>query len=73
MDLATFMSHRAAVTRAVYDIVVDMGGSFSAEHGVGQLKLREMARYKQPLELDLMRRLKDALDPSGLMNPGKLL
>ena len=73
MDLETFMSHRAAVTRAVYDIVVDMGGSFSAEHGVGQLKLREMARYKQPLEIDMMRRLKSALDPAGLMNPGKLL
>lgn len=73
MDRETFLSHREAVTRTVYDIVIDMGGSFSAEHGVGQLKLREMARYKQPLELDLMRRVKSALDPAGIMNPGKLL
>ncbi|MEX2617875.1 MAG: FAD-binding oxidoreductase [Alphaproteobacteria bacterium] len=73
MDLDTFLSHREAITRNVYDIVVDMGGSFSAEHGVGQLKLREMARYKQPLELDLMRRVKSALDPDAIMNPGKML
>ena len=73
MDLETFLSHREAITRNVYDIVVDMGGSFSAEHGVGQLKLREMARYKQPLELDMMRRVKSALDPDGIMNPGKML
>jgi FAD/FMN-containing dehydrogenase len=73
MDLDTFMGYRAAVTRTVYDIVIDMGGSFSAEHGVGQLKLGEMKRYKQPLELDLMRRVKAALDPAGIMNPGKLL
>jgi D-lactate dehydrogenase (cytochrome) len=50
-----------------------MGGSFSAEHGVGQLKLREMARYKQPLELAMMHRVKSALDPEGIMNPGKML
>jgi FAD/FMN-containing dehydrogenase len=50
-----------------------MGGSFSAEHGVGQLKLDEMSRYKDPLELDMMRKVKTALDPAGIMNPGKML
>ena len=73
MARGEFLALRAALTAAVYDIVIDMGGSFSAEHGVGQLKLGEMARYKNPLELDMMRRVKAALDPAGLMNPGKML
>ncbi|PPR21391.1 MAG: putative FAD-linked oxidoreductase [Alphaproteobacteria bacterium MarineAlpha10_Bin3] len=70
---AKFLAMRAPVTAAIYDIIVDMGGSFSAEHGVGQLKLDEMARYKNPLELDMMRRVKAALDPANIMNPGKML
>jgi FAD/FMN-containing dehydrogenase len=48
-------------------------GSISAEHGVGQLKIDELPRYKSAIELDLMRRIKRALDPQGLMNPGKVL
>ena len=48
-------------------------GSISAEHGVGQLKRDELPRYKSPVELALMRRIKRALDPQGLMNPGKVL
>jgi FAD/FMN-containing dehydrogenase len=48
-------------------------GSISAEHGVGQLKRDELPRYKNPVELALMRRIKRALDPQGLMNPGKVL
>ncbi|MFC1674164.1 FAD-binding oxidoreductase [Pseudomonadota bacterium] len=59
--------------RAVHDLVAGLGGSFSAEHGVGQLKTGEMARLKDPVELDLMRTLKDALDPQNRMNPGKVL
>ncbi len=70
---ADFLAMRAPVTAHIYDIIVDMGGSFSAEHGVGQLKLDEMARYKNPLELDMMRRIKAALDPANIMNPGKML
>ena len=50
-----------------------LGGSISAEHGVGQLKREEIRRRKQPLELELMRAVKRALDPQGLMNPGKVL
>ncbi len=61
------------VTETVYDIVQRYGGSFSAEHGIGLSKVAELARYKDPVELDLMRTLKRALDPRGLMNPGKVL
>jgi FAD/FMN-containing dehydrogenase len=61
------------VTRLVYDIVGRHQGSFSAEHGIGQAKLAEMARYKSALELEMMRALKRAFDPQGIMNPGKVL
>jgi FAD/FMN-containing dehydrogenase len=61
------------VTQTVYDIVRRFHGSFSAEHGIGQSKLSEMARYKSPLELELMHRLKATFDPLGIMNPGKVL
>jgi len=60
------------VTETVYDIVQQYGGSFSAEHGIGLSKVAELARYKSAVELDLMRTVKRALDPQGLMNPGKL-
>jgi FAD/FMN-containing dehydrogenase len=59
--------------RAIHDIVKDFGGSFSAEHGIGQLKVFELERYAPPVELDLMRTIKRALDPNGIMNPGKVL
>jgi FAD/FMN-containing dehydrogenase len=61
------------VNRLVYDTVAALGGSISAEHGLGQLRREEIRRHKDPLELELMRTLKSALDPQGLMNPGKLL
>lgn len=61
------------VTDLVYDIVQRYGGSFSAEHGVGLAKVAELAHYKGPLELELMQSIKHALDPHGIMNPGKVL
>ncbi|MEO8122147.1 MAG: FAD-linked oxidase C-terminal domain-containing protein, partial [Rhodoferax sp.] len=61
------------VNAIVLDVVARMQGSFSAEHGLGQLKNHEMALYKTSLEVAVMRRVKQALDPQGLMNPGKLL
>jgi len=67
------MKDRAAVSRIVYDVVQALGGSISAEHGVGQLKRAEILRHKDPLEIELMRAVKQALDPRGLMNPGKVL
>ncbi|HSY07093.1 MAG TPA: FAD-binding oxidoreductase [Steroidobacteraceae bacterium] len=72
-DRARFLARDAAVKRAVHDLVRDFGGSFSAEHGIGQLKVEELARYAPPVELDLMRAIKRALDPRGILNPGKVL
>ena len=59
--------------RIVHDLVGARGGSISAEHGIGQLKRRELERTKAPLELALMRRIKAALDPAGILNPGKVV
>jgi FAD/FMN-containing dehydrogenase len=61
------------VNRVVYGVLDALGGSISAEHGLGQLKREEIRRHKDALELELMRMLKQALDPRGLMNPGKVL
>ncbi len=62
-----------AVVEAVEDVVEELHGSFSAEHGVGLSKLNTMARRKDPVALDVMRAVKAALDPMGLMNPGKVI
>jgi FAD/FMN-containing dehydrogenase len=72
-DARDFMSNAAAANRIVHDLVHAHGGSISAEHGVGQLKRAELVRYKSDVEIDLMRRIKAAFDPRGLMNPGKVL
>jgi len=61
------------VNRVVLDIVRSFNGSFSAEHGIGQAKRKDLAHYKSAMELETMRTLKLALDPRGIMNPGKLL
>ncbi|MFP6664465.1 MAG: FAD-binding oxidoreductase [Deltaproteobacteria bacterium] len=70
---APFLEHWAAFNRIVHDIVVSMRGSIAAEHGIGRLKRDDLAHYKSPVEMDLMRSLKNALDPRGLMNPGRIL
>jgi FAD/FMN-containing dehydrogenase len=67
------IARRAEVNRAVYREVAALGGSISAEHGLGQLKREEITRRKDPIELELMRAVKRVLDPRGLMNPGKVL
>ena len=72
-DNAAFIGRTAAVNRIVHDLVAELGGSISAEHGLGQLKRQEILRYKSEVEMDLMRKVKQALDPHGLMNPGKVL
>ena len=59
--------------RVVHDLVDQHGGSFSAEHGIGQLKRAELGRYKNPVALGMMRAIKDTLDPRGIMNPGKVI
>lgn len=70
---AGFIAQTVSVNRIVHDLVHELGGSISAEHGLGQLKREEVLRYKSGTEMDMMRAVKQALDPRGLMNPGKLL
>ena len=72
-DKGAYLAHWEEMNRVVHDIVVGMEGSFSAEHGIGLLKVNEMKHYKDPIELDLMLRLKHAFDPQNLMNPGKVV
>lgn len=70
---APFLAHSQKVNRIVYDIVAKLDGSISAEHGLGQLKRKEIRHYKNALELELMSNIKRTLDPQGLMNPGKVI
>jgi FAD/FMN-containing dehydrogenase len=73
MDKAAYLALWGTMSAAVHDVVARFGGSISAEHGIGQLKRDELLRFKSPLEIALMRRIKAALDPNGILNPGKLL
>ena len=68
-----FIALAPQIERALHDLVARLGGSFSAEHGIGRLKVGELERYEDPVALDLMRRVKRAIDPDGIMNPGKVL
>ena len=70
---AALLGRAEEVRRAVHELVHQFGGSFSAEHGIGRLKVDELERYASPVELDLMRAVKRAFDPQGIMNPGKVL
>ena len=70
---AAFIAAQPQVNEMVHDIVHQLGGSISAEHGIGQLKREEILRYKSPLEMQMMRTIKQAFDPRGLMNPGKVV
>ncbi len=72
-DEDAFMARAEEVSRIVHDSAARFGGSISAEHGLGQYKRDAILRYKSPLEMELMRRIKAALDPQGIMNPGKVL
>ncbi|MET1026972.1 MAG: FAD-binding oxidoreductase [Dongiaceae bacterium] len=73
IDSKTFQAQTADMNEVVHDILLSMGGSISAEHGIGAVRRGELARTADPLELELMRGIKAMLDPRGLMNPGKLL
>jgi FAD/FMN-containing dehydrogenase len=70
-DARAFLAAGPQVHRIVHDITAALGGSISAEHGIGVSKREEIRRYKSPLEIALMQRIKQALDPQGIMNPGK--
>ena len=73
MDAAAFLARDHEIMDAVGEVVRSLDGSFSAEHGVGKLKPYMMPLWRGGAELDMMRRIKRALDPDGLMNPGKVL
>lgn len=72
-DNGQFIACQPQANRLVHDLVHSLGGSISAEHGLGQLKREEILRYKSPVEMAMMRAVKAALDPKGLMNPGKVI
>jgi FAD/FMN-containing dehydrogenase len=73
MDRDVFLANWEALNAAVHEIVLDLKGSISAEHGIGRLKRDLLPHAKQELELELMRKIKTAFDPNGILNPGKLL
>ncbi|MCS0501146.1 FAD-binding oxidoreductase [Ancylobacter mangrovi] len=73
MEKAAFIDMWETFNRIVHDIVTEMDGSIAAEHGIGRLKAHELVHYGDPVALDLMHRLKQALDPAGLLNPGKVI
>jgi FAD/FMN-containing dehydrogenase len=72
-ETSVFLARWTEFNHLVHDLVQRFDGSISAEHGIGRLKRDELPRYKSAIELELMRRVKQALDPEGLMNPGKVL
>jgi FAD/FMN-containing dehydrogenase len=72
-DKAQFLARWDEVNNAVFSVVAKCRGSISAEHGIGALKRDLLPKVKDPVALDLMRTLKRALDPKGILNPGKVL
>ncbi|KJV10571.1 2-hydroxyacid dehydrogenase, partial [Elstera litoralis] len=72
-DREAYLQQWEAANRVVHDIVQELGGSFSAEHGIGKLKVHELEQYKSPAALEAMRQIKRALDPYAIMNPGKVI
>ncbi len=69
----SLLAREPDIRRAIHDLVQEFRGSFSAEHGIGRHKVEELERYTDPVELQLMQQLKHALDPNGILNPGKVL
>jgi FAD/FMN-containing dehydrogenase len=72
-DPKAFMAREKDANAAVYEVVRRLGGSVSAEHGIGQLKSELLKQVKDPVALEMMRAIKSALDPNGILNPGKML
>jgi FAD/FMN-containing dehydrogenase len=72
-DAGAFLARAPALEHAMFDLVEALGGSISAEHGIGRLKVHEFARRADPAELAIMHSLKQTLDPKGILNPGKVL
>jgi FAD/FMN-containing dehydrogenase len=68
-----YASQRETVQQAVHDLIHALGGSVSAEHGIGRMKVDDLERYGDPVKLSAMRAIKDVFDPNGIMNPGAVL
>ena len=73
MDRAAYLVLWEPMADAVHSLVAEMDGSISAEHGIGLMKRDALARFKSPVELAMLRAIKQALDPKGILNPGKVL
>jgi FAD/FMN-containing dehydrogenase len=73
MDKAAFLARWDDITAAINTIVMEFGGSISAEHGIGRMKRALLPQVKSPVEMEMMRAIKTAFDPRGILNPGKLL
>ena len=73
LESAAFFERRGEITPRIDDLVAELEGSFSAEHGIGQVKRAQLESYRGGVELELMRNLKRVFDPNGIMNPGKVL
>ena len=73
MDKQAFLARRDEVNALVYAVVVELGGSISAEHGIGVLKRELLKTVKEPVELEMMRRIKQALDPDNILSPGRII
>jgi FAD/FMN-containing dehydrogenase len=73
MAADAFIALKDEVQRQVFDLVAALGGTISAEHGIGRLKRAELAARKSAVELALMRQIKETLDPKGILNPGAVL
>ena len=73
MDKAAYLARSDEISAVIYDLVIELGGSISAEHGIGRLKRELLMRVKSDVELDMMRKVKAALDPQGILSPGRIL
>ncbi len=73
MDKAVFLSNWEALNAAVHEIVLDLSGSISAEHGIGRMKRNLLPHAEGAIAMELMRKIKTSFDPNGILNPGKLL
>ena len=73
MTKADYLAHWENLNRVIHDIVADLGGSISAEHGIGQLKRDELAHYASAEKMKLLRAIKGAIDPENRLNPGKVV
>ena len=73
MDKQHYLSHWADMNRTVHEIVTALGGSISAEHGIGTLKVAELEHFKPAIDLKIMRDIKNTLDPKNIMNPGRVV